>query len=427
MNSSISPSSSPSTSKPDVTLSLKTSPSHAQESFRPEERGVRLIQLLLSCAKHVSSGNLHRADAYLRQISELALVSGDSMQRLSAWMASGLAVRLVKCWPGLYKALNFTKLHKPAELPLAQSIYTPHFPYLGFACSVVARTLVRSLWREEVVHVVDLGSGNVRLWSPLLKGLAQLAGGPPHLKVTCVCSRKSVLETLGHGLVKEAETLEVPFQFNPVNAHLRDLTMEMLNPRSGEIMIIVSVLGLHALLAQDDRVDAQFVAGKSSTSVKECKQMGEFLAMVRSLSPKIFFLVEQEANQNTNRLVDRFVECLHYYSAMFDSIDASYGASLLCNQLERLALEEMLGREIENILSCEGLEREERHERHVSWTVRFSRAGFKPVRLWLDPSNDEKGMFETRVPDGYKVVTERACTMISWHERPLYAVSAWSC
>ncbi|PKI55357.1 hypothetical protein CRG98_024267 [Punica granatum] len=346
MNSSISPSSSPSTSKPDVTLSLKTSPSHAQESFRPEERG---------------------------------------------------------------------------------SIYTPHFPYLGFACSVVARTLVRSLWREEVVHVVDLGSGNVRLWSPLLKGLAQLAGGPPHLKVTCVCSRKSVLETLGHGLVKEAETLEVPFQFNPVNAHLRDLTMEMLNPRSGEIMIIVSVLGLHALLAQDDRVDAQFVAGKSSTSVKECKQMGEFLAMVRSLSPKIFFLVEQEANQNTNRLVDRFVECLHYYSAMFDSIDASYGASLLCNQLERLALEEMLGREIENILSCEGLEREERHERHVSWTVRFSRAGFKPVRLWLDPSNDEKGMFETRVPDGYKVVTERACTMISWHERPLYAVSAWSC
>lgn len=77
--------------------------------------------------------------------------------------------------------------------------------------------------------------------------------------------------------------MDLPFQFNPANAHLKDLTVDMLDLRSGESLAIESMLGLHALVAEDDRVDAHFGANKSNSSVKECKQMG------RSIPPKNVF------------------------------------------------------------------------------------------------------------------------------------------
>ncbi|KAF8012732.1 hypothetical protein BT93_I0784 [Corymbia citriodora subsp. variegata] len=344
------------------------------------------------------------------------------MQRLAARFASALAIRVIKRWPGLYRALNHAGPDRSIA-PRAQPILTPTLPCLAFARAVIARTSLLALAQEQAVHIVDLGSGDPELWVTLLRGLSQGPDGPPHLKLTCVSAKRDVLDILGHALVKEAEIMGVPFQFNPVNVSLRELTEEMLQLRSGETLAIVSMLGLHALLAEDDRVDAHFGMIKSD-SVKDCKRVGEFLSIIRSASPRIFLMVEQEADHNTTRLIDRFVEGLHYYSAVFDSIDAAFGGS--CSE-ERLALEEMFGREIENIVSCEGLEREERHERLARWAVRLTRARFKPIRLWLSAMEDAKGTVEAHLRDGYKVATERACTMICWHERPLLAVSAWSC
>jgi len=55
--------------------------------------------------------------------------------------------------------------------------------------------------------------------------------------------------------------------------------------------------------------------------------------------------------------------------------------------------------------------------------VRFGGGGFKAVRLWCDG----KQMVEASGKGGYKIVNEKAGVMICWHERPLYAVSAWTC
>lgn len=409
-------------SKPDVNLSLTLTssdparpPCHIVEAaLKPEERGIRLIQLLLTCANHTSSGNLHHADACLRQISPLASVSGDPMQRLAARFAYALATRLVKRWPGLYKALNHSQPSNKPEVLLDRP-----FPCLASAYAIIARTLVHAMSEEWVIHIVDLGSGDPNLWASLMQSfvlMGQRSPGPraPHLRITCVNSNKAVLEKLGTRLVKEAEGLDMPFQFNPLNVSLRELTVDMVKVRSGEALAFVSVLGLHVLLAEDDRFGG---GSKGNIGVKDCKQMGQFLEMVKSMAPKVFLLVEQEADHNLNRLMERFVEGLHYYSAMFDSLEGNYGRE------ERVGIEEMFGREIEDIVACEGLEREERHERYARWMVRFGGGGFKPVRLWCDG----KQMVEANGKGGYKIVTEKAGVMICWHERPLYAVSAWTC
>ena len=268
-----------------------------------------------------------------------------------------------------------------------------------------------------VIHVVDLGSSDPDFWVPFIQSLALMSHEPFHLKITCVNSNNVVLEKLELRLIKEAQGLGIPFQFNPLNVSLRDLTIDMLKVRSGEEALgFVSILNLHVLLAEDDRVDIHFGTNKGD-KVRSCKQMEQFLTMVRSMSPKVFFLVKQEADHNLDRLVDRSVEGLHYYSAMFDSLDVNCG-SLSCE--ERLAIEEMFGREIVDIVANEGVEREERHERYARWMVRFVGAGFKPMHMWFDA----KQMIEAYGKDGYNIVKDRASVMICWHQWPLYAVSA---
>jgi hypothetical protein len=123
--------------------------------------------------------------------------------------------------------------------------------------------------------------------------------------------------------------------------------------------------------------------------------------------------------------VDRFVEGLNYYSAVFDSIDATLASNLASD--ERLVLEEMFGREIENIVAYEGLERIERHERYARWVVRLAQAGFKPVRFWHSSGEDAKQIMDAFGKNGYKTVIERTGLMICWRERPLYALTAWTC
>ncbi|XP_058081306.1 scarecrow-like protein 3 [Magnolia sinica] len=409
----------------DVTLTLTLNSHPPPETLKPEDRGLRLIQLLLTCVAHASSGNLHRADTCLRHISHLSSVSGDSMQRLAAWFASSLAARLIKRWPGLYRALS--RPHHPTGPtgPRAWLAFSRALPYLGFAHTIIQRTVLRAMSDEQVVHIIDIGSGDPNLWAPLLLAFALSSSGPPHLKITCINANRDVLDNLSARLVKEAEVLDIPFQFNPLNVGLKDVTIDMLKVRTGEAVAVCSVLSLHTLLAEDDLVGPPcFGADRVTNVVRPCKQMDRFMSMVRSMSPKVFLLVEQESDHNSARLVDRFLEGLHYYSAMFDSVEAAAG-SMTCH--ERLAVEEMLGREIESVVACEGVEREERHERAAKWMVRIRRSRFRPVRLWGEAMDEGRRMVESFGRDGYKVVNEKGFLMICWHERPIYAVSAWQC
>ncbi|KAA8547186.1 hypothetical protein F0562_003605 [Nyssa sinensis] len=71
-------------------------------------------------------------------------------------------------------------------------------------------------------------------------------------------------------LGKEVESLDMPFQFNHVNVSLRELTIDMLKVRSGKALALTSVLNLHVLLAEEDRIDAHFGhSDKNNNGVKD--------------------------------------------------------------------------------------------------------------------------------------------------------------
>jgi DELLA protein len=188
----------------------------------------------------------------------------------------------------------------------------------------------------------------------------------------------------------------------------------------GEAVAVNSMLQLHRLLG-DDR------DGSPSPS---CGPIDEVLGLIRALGPTVVTVAEQEARHNAPRLMDRFVEALHYYCTMFDSVEA---AALLAGggpAAAAAAAEEYLGREIGNIVACEGAARVERHEPLPNWRQRLAAAGFMPWPLGSDAFRQAVLLLELLSPvagGGYTLAETDGCLTLGWHGRPLIAVSAWHC
>jgi DELLA protein len=182
----------------------------------------------------------------------------------------------------------------------------------------------------------------------------------------------------------------------------------MLQVSPGEAVAVNSVLQLHRLLYSDGpHVPAA---------------IDDVLQSVLGLKPKIVTIVEHEANHNAPGFLSRFTEALHYYSTMFDSLEA---CNLPPQSSQQLLVEMYLGREICNIVACEGVARVERHENLEQWRRRMVKAGFQPLQLGFNALKQAKSLLTLFSGDGYRVEENNGCLTLGWHTRPLIASSAW--
>lgn len=267
---------------------------------------------------------------------------------------------------------------------------------------------------EKVVHVVDLGGSDPSQWIALLQALAARQEGPPHLRITAVGESRELLTHMASTLSKEAEKLDIPFQFHAVISRLDALNVESLRVKTGEALAITSLLQLHPLLAPDD--DAATPRKLFSSKIES------FLSSLWGLSPKIMVVTEQESNHNGSTLKERFMEALYFYAAMFDCLESTVPRQ----SAERARVEKLLfGEEIKDIIACEGLERKERHEKLERWMQRLEMAGFWRVGLSYYGLMQARRMLQGFGSDGYQVKEENGCFFFCWQERALFSVSAW--
>ncbi|XP_021834014.1 scarecrow-like protein 3 [Prunus avium] len=421
--------------------------------LKSEERGLYLIQLLYSCANHVASGSIENANIWLDHISQLASPDGDTMQRIAAYFNEALADRMLKAWPGLYKALNSTKITSVSEEILVKRLFCDLCPFLKVAYVVTNQAIVEAMEGEKMVHIIDLHSCEPAQWIYLIQTLNARPEGPPHLRITGIHEQKEVLDQMFHRLTEEAGNLNISFQFNPIVSKLENLDIESLRVKTGEALAVCSVLQLHSLLAADDDLRRKSpLASKNLQKVLHMNKltlgewlekdpisaynlspdsalsplssgspkMGSFLTSLWGLSPKLMVITEQESNHNGHTLMDRIMEALNFYGALFDCLESTVPRS----PMERQKVEKMLfGEEIKNIIACEGTERTERHEKLEKWILRLELAGFGRVPL------SYHGMLQARRQlqgyEGFKIKEENGCLVICWHDRPLFSISAW--
>ncbi|KAL9234806.1 hypothetical protein vseg_009632 [Gypsophila vaccaria] len=423
--------------------------------LKPEERGLYLIHLLLTCANHVSCGSLDNANLALEQISHLAAPDGDTMQRIAAYFAESLSERVLKSWPGLYRALQCTRMPVVSDEIVARKLFFEMFPFLKLAFVVANQSIIEAMEGEKMVHIIDLNASEPAQWIALIQALSARPEGPPHLRITGVHQQKAVLDQVAHRLTEEAEKLDLPFQFNPIVSKLENLDIEKLRVKTGEALAISSVLQLHTLLAYEDdslKRNLQLAlmkqanggnfpglpnkeganghspsndsASSSPQSVSGAPKLDSFLNALWGLSPKIMVIAEQDSNHNGPALMERLSEALYYYAALFDCLESTLPRS----SMERRKVEKMvLGEEIKNIIACEGGDRRERHEKLDKWFQRLDMAGFRSVPLSYIGMLQARRLLQACGSDGYRIREENGCLVICWQDRPLYFVSTWRC
>ncbi|XP_030521099.1 scarecrow-like protein 3 [Rhodamnia argentea] len=441
------------------------SPNSLLKELKSEERGLYLIHLLLACANHVANGNLENANIALEQISQLASPDGDTMQRIAAYFAEALADRILKSWPGLHKALNSTKLSFLPEELLVRKLFFELFPFLKSAFVLTNQAIMEAMESEKMVHIIDLNATEPTQWIALLQSLNARPEGPPHLRITGIHQHKEVLDLMARSLTEEAERLDIPFQFNPIVSKLENVEVENLSVKTGEALAISSVLQLHSLLAFDHEhhqkrsplsfknmnvTDSHRVLLMSQNSLGELLQkdlvngsspstdsaassplslnvsvkMDNFLNALWGLSPKVMVVTEQDSNHNGSTLLERLVEALHSYAALFDCLESTVSRT----SLERLKVEKLLfGKEIKNIISGEGAERKERHEKLDKWIQRLDLAGFGNAPLSYYGRLQARRLMQAYNCDAYKIKEDNGCVVMCWQDRPLFSVSAWMC
>ncbi|GAB2226738.1 hypothetical protein Droror1_Dr00022558 [Drosera rotundifolia] len=369
-----------------------------------QEAGVRLVHTLMACAEAVHNDNLKLADTFLKQIGLLAVSQAGAMRRVATYFAEALARRIYKICP------------HPSSIDSSYSdVLLMHFyetcPYLKFAHFTANQAILEAFAGADRVHLIDFSIKQGLQWPPLMQYLALRPGGPPAFRLTAIGppqpDNTDALQQVGWKLAQFAKTIGVEFDYRGfVCDSLADLNATMLHIKAGETVAVNSVFELHRLLARPSAME-------------------KVMNTIREVKPRIVTVVEQEANHNGPVFLDRFNEALYYYSAMFDSLEGC-GLTQSSSQQNVLMSEMYLGRQICNVVACEGEERVERHESLVQWRGRMESAGFDPVHLGSNAFKQASMLLAVFAgSDGYRVEENGGCLMLGWHTRPLIATSAW--
>ncbi|KAF8016885.1 hypothetical protein BT93_H2172 [Corymbia citriodora subsp. variegata] len=376
-------------------------------SEQEQDSGLQLVHLLLACAEAVAKEDYMLARKYLHHLNRIVSPIGDSMQRVASCFTEALSARLAATLatrPTSSSGKPFSPFpqNSPEILKYYQILYQA-CPYIKFAHFTANQAIFEAIEFEERVHVIDLDIHQGYQWPAFMQALAARPGGAPFLRITGVGPDIEAVCETGRCLTELAHSLHIPFEFHPVGEQLEDLKPHMLNRRVGEALAVNSVNRLHR------------VPGNC---------LGSLLSMIRDQAPNIVTLVEQEASHNGPYFLGRFLEALHYYSAIFDSLDATFPPE----SAQRAQVEQYIfAPEIRNVVAREGAERTVRHERLEKWRKVMEGKGFKGVPLSGNAVTQSKILLGLYSSDGYRLTEDKGCLLLGWQDRAIIAASAWRC
>ncbi|GAB4825273.1 DNA topoisomerase 2-associated protein pat1 [Ancistrocladus abbreviatus] len=372
-----------------------------------------LKQVLIACAKAVSDNDTLMFQWLMDELRQLVSVSGEPIQRLGAYMLEGLVARLTFSGSSIYKAL---KSKEPASADLLSYMHILYevCPYIKFGYMSANGAIAEAVKDESRVHIIDFQIGQGSQWLTLIQAFASRRGGPPHIRITGIddsvsaYARGGGINIVGRRLSRLAESFKVPFEFHAASMSGGEVQRGNLGVQPGEALVVNFAFMLHHM--PDESVSIE-------------NHRDRLLRLVRSLSPKVVTVIEQECNTNSAAFFPRFVETLEYFTAMFGSIDET----LPRDHRDRINVEQhCLARDIVNLIACEGVERVERHELHAKWRSRFLMAGFKPYAL----SSLVNSTIETLLKnynEKYRLEERNGALYLGWMSRDLVAASAWQC
>lgn len=381
---------------------------------RKQENSVGVVDLwtlLTQCAQAVSNYDQRTANELLNQIRQHSNPSGDGNQRLAHYFAKGLETRLAAGTP-LYLpfASNETSA---AEILKAYQMFIKACPFRRMSYFYANRTILKLAEKVTTLHIVDFGILYGLQWPCLIQRLSRRPGGPPKLRITGIelpqpgFRPAERVEQTGRRLAHYCKRFNVPFEHKVLAQKWESVRYEDLNLDRDELTIVTCMFRMKNV------PDETVVANSPRDRV---------LKLIRKINPDLFIHEVTNGSFNTPFFNTRFKEALFYYSSLFDMYEATVPRD---NPQRHLCEKEILGRDIMNVIACEGLERVERPETYKQWQVRNTRAGFKQVPLDQDLLKSVEKIVNTEYHQDFVIDQDGSWMLQGWKGRIIDALSCW--
>ncbi|KAI5072995.1 hypothetical protein GOP47_0013101 [Adiantum capillus-veneris] len=401
-----------------VSSSSTTSGERVRMQHRPSQvpsHGVQLMQLLLECAKAVENDH-KKAEIVIPQLKAQATRHGDPIQRLAAYFTEALCKRLARAQGRGDVECAAGGECSPQELTLAYKAMNEACPYFTFAQLTANQAILEAIEGAESVHIVDFGISQGVQWAAMLQAIAAQEGRRPpnRIRITGVASpelgekRIDSLSATGLRLSEFARHLNLNFEFRHAPVALDDPTLsaDMFRVEEGEVVIVNFMLELCNLLD-----------GAAETAVFHT------LHVAAKLCPRVVTVAEMDAQLNVGPFQKRFVSALHFFSAMFDSLEAGMNR----DSMHRLCMERwLLGERIHTMVGGqdEGPWRR-RLQTHADWRTALQAANFQPQPL-SHYAVSQARILLWRFCESFTLNEQQGSLCLGWQNKPLLNVSAWT-
>ncbi|XP_051123984.1 GRAS family protein RAM1-like [Andrographis paniculata] len=379
--------------------------------------GLHFIHLLLLSATSVNENNISAAVESLCELYQNVYLTGDSVQRVAAYFADGLVARLLTQKSPFYDMIM--KTPTPDEQFLAFTQLYKVSPLYQFAHFTANQAILEAFQKEEntnnsALHVIDFNISYGFQWPSLMQSLSENA----------TATNRTWLKITGFGRsseeLKETESRLVSFAkgFRNLVFEFQGLVMgsELVIPKKKKNETIAVNLVFHL------------------NSLHTLSNISDTLKFVYSLSPAIVVLVEQEGSRSAHKFLPRFMESLHYFAAIFDSLDDC----LPLDSTERLCIEKNhLGKEINSVVNYDTDNNKSlRFEKMETWKEKMENHGFLGLRQSSKSIMQAKLLLKIRSHcsavglgenSGFQI-SERddgKAISLGWQERLLVTASSW--
>ncbi|KAK7404565.1 hypothetical protein VNO78_05517 [Psophocarpus tetragonolobus] len=373
---------------------------------------VDLRTLLILCAQAVSSDDRVTANELLKQIRQHASPLGDGTQRLAHCFANALEARLAGTGSQIYTALSH-KRTSAADMVKAYQMYISACPFKKLSFIFANHTILQLAKEVETLHIIDFGIRYGFQWPALIYRLSKFPSGPPKLRITGIelpqpgfRPTERVQET-GLRLKRYCDLFNVPFEFNAIAQKWETIKIEDLKIKENELLVVNCMFRFQNLL------DETIVLNSPRDAV---------LKLIRKANPAIFIHATVNGSYNAPFFVTRFREALFHYSTMFDVLDTNVGRE---DKMRLMFEREFFGRQVMNIIACEGCERVERPETYKQWQARNMRAGFRQLPLDKQLINKLRCKLKDVYHSDFMLLEDGNYMLQSWKGRVVYASSCW--
>ncbi|XP_047315232.1 scarecrow-like protein 11 [Impatiens glandulifera] len=377
---------------------------------------VDLSTLLVNCAQSAASFDLRNAYEILKQIRNHSSPYGNGTQRMAHFFANALEARLAGTGTTSYAAF-IRKRISAADVLRGYQLYVTASPFNKASNSYANKSIMKLVGNADSLHIIDFGILYGFQWPCLIQNLSFRPGGPPKIHITGIDFPQPGLrpaeriEETGRRLATYCKRFKVPFKFTSIAKKWDEIEAGDLlhvKKKPGELLIVNSMNRLRNLLDETVILDSPRDA---------------LLKVIRKLNPDLFIHGEMIGMYSAPFFVTRFREAIFHFSSWFDMFDTVVVGRE--NRGRMLFEEEIMGRDIMNVVACEGFERIERPETYKQWQVRIHRAGFRQQDLNWDVVEETAANVKRNYHKEFTVDTDGKWMIQGWKGRIIYCVSCW--